>query len=775
MKTSYLIRFLLVVLCLVLSVSALSACGDTGNGNETTGSSESTGAGNTTAGEETTAAPVTQIKINVGDYALYIPETSGANETAAADALVAAVQEKLGAEFKSTGTDFVSNPADIDPNAYEFLIGATNRPESADALNDLGGKVGFVVKLAGNKLVINATAPALLDEAVQYFVATYVEKGASGSFDVPEALAVVNSDMGGVSMLGADGKFQYKLIYSDSVDDTETSAKGDKADYVVQFYTQLNLALATKFMDSDVVIDTDFISANADSFEILLGRTNRPETQTFLDSLKVNEYGYGVVGNKLVISGWSDLTIGMAVELFTSDLEKYVIKTANGENIVLTEENRTVLAYDKWNIDVPLYNAGKLDGAVELQNNSYQAYYINTTADEYKAYLETLPAAGYKAYQTNQIGNNLYATYISSKNMIHVYYVDYLGAVRLISESMSTAKLPGNTDKSFTKVTDMAFTMMDLDAPAGVFGNCFIITLEDGSFILNDGGGDLSRNTTANFEKPVSRPDKNSENKELLNLLKSLNKREDGEIVIAAWIISHQHWDHIKNAIDLFNNYKKDLKLERIIYNVVAPSIRYNTYNPETYIEKGQLNKIAQNYGADIIRMHTGQTIQIRNLKLEVLYTNEDIYPLAPEKFNNTSFVHRFDVKKGDTTQRFTIMGDIEEVASKVLVDMYGDELKTDIMQVAHHGYGGSVELYAKYAPSVVMWPKEQDNVNAHLTGTGYYPTINQSLVNQKNVVLVVVADGGHKTVSLPLVGLGTNRTENHNNFVTATPRFDGN
>ena len=775
MKTSYLIRFLLIVLCLVLSVSALSSCGDTGSGNETTGSSESTAGDTTTAGEETTAAPSAQVKINVGDYALYIPEASGTSETAAADALVAAVQEKLGAEFKSTDTDFVANPADIDPNACEILIGATNRPESGEALNDLGGKVGFVVKLVGNKIVINATAPSLLDEAVQYFVSTYVDKGASGSFEIPENLAVVNSDMGGVALLAPDGKFQYEIIYSDSVDDTDTDAKGDNADYVVQYYLRLHIALATQFSDSDVAIDTDFKSANSDNMEILLGRTNRPETQTFLDTLAVNEYGYGVVGNKLVITGWSDLTIAMAVEQFTADLSKYILKTSAGENLVMTEDNRTVLAYDKWDVSVPLYNAGKLDGAVELLNNSYEAYYINTTADEYKTYLGTLTTAGYKMYQENQIGNNLYATYINAKTMIHVYYVDYSNVVRFITEPLATATLPNNTDKTGTKVTDMSFTMMDLDAPAGIFGNCFIITLEDGSFILNDGGGDLSRNTTANFDTPVNRPDKNAENKELMNLLKSLNKREDGKIVIAAWIISHQHWDHIKNSIDLFNNYSKEITLERIIYNIAAPSVKYNTYNPESYIEKGQLSKIAMNMGAQIIRMHTGQTIQIRNIKIEALYTVDDIYPAAPEKFNNTSFVHRFDVTKGDTTQRLTIMGDIEEVASKVLVDMYGDELKTDIMQVAHHGYGGSVELYAKYSPSVVLWPKDQSAVNTQLTGTGYYPTINQSLVNQKNVVLVVVADGGHKTVPLPLVGLGTNRTENQNNFVTATPRFDGN
>ena len=110
---------------------------------------------------------------------------------------------------------------------------------------------------------------------------------------------------------------------------------------------------------------------------------------------------------------------------------------------------------------------------------------------------------------------------------------------------------------------------------------------------------------------------------------------------------------------------------------------------------------------------------------------------------------------------------------------MYGEHLKTDILQVAHHGYGGTVELYALFQPSAIFWPLHQSGVNSQLRpgATSYYPVINQSLVNQKNVLLVVVCDGGHKVLTLPLKGLldDTNRDANYNKFVTVLPREDGN
>ena len=769
MKRVNCLRILTAMLCLILALSMFVAC-NTGDGTGTTQGSGTTAGqpdgtnapDGTTEGGNETVAPADLVDLNVSEYSVYISDTASDAESAAATALIVAVQEKLGVEFKSMGSDFVSNPADIDPNAYEILIGATNRPESRDALNDLGDKVGFVVKKVNNKIVINASALGLMDEAVQYFITNFVNTSANGVLSIPKDLAVANTDIGGVSLLKPDGTSRFTMVYAASLDTTSGSDQYDRVDYVVNFYMDLRSTFLKVTGVDDILFDTDSGTASADSYEILLGDTNRPETRAFLETLAPNEYGYGVVGNKIVVTGWSDLTIGKAVELFNADLSKYLVKTENGgKNLVMLESDKTVATYDKWNINLPMYNDGKLTKVIELFFDSYEAYYTETSLEAYKAYCESLLAQGYTAYQTNQIDKNVFGTYLNDKTMIHVYYVDYLNAVRFITESRKTATLPTLEDPNKgPKIADLTFTMFDLDNKSGNFGNSFIITLEDGSFILHDGGGDSGGG---------------KDREELWNLLNKLNQRDDGQIVVAAWIISHQHWDHCKNLIDMINKYSKKITLERIIYNVATESIYYNTRNPNQYT--ASMDKIALSKGADVIRPHTGQTVQVRNLTLEFFYTHEDIYPKAPYTFNNTGITHRFYVGEGENRQRFTILGDIEDVASNIICSMYSAEvLKTDIMQVAHHGGGGTVELYARFKPTVVLWPQNQGSVDNQLkdSATGYYPTINKSLINQKNVLMLVVADNGHQQIQLPVVGLGNNRTENYKNLVTVYEREDG-
>jgi hypothetical protein len=104
--------------------------------------------------------------------------------------------------------------------------------------------------------------------------------------------------------------------------------------------------------------------------------------------------------------------------------------------------------------------------------------------------------------------------------------------------------------------------------------------------------------------------------------------------------------------------------------------------------------------------------------------------------------------------QRFTILGDIEDDASAIICNMYDkDTLKTDILQVAHHGWGATTKLYNLLKPTVLMWPTDQNTYADQTAGTssGKYQTIDFALSKQASVKLIIVADGGHKTVSLPM------------------------
>ena len=60
--------------------------------------------------------------------------------------------------------------------------------------------------------------------------------------------------------------------------------------------------------------------------------------------------------------------------------------------------------------------------------------------------------------------------------------------------------------------------------------------------------------------------------------------------VIAAWIISHEHWDHFENFYNFCNTYSSKIVLEQVVYNVARTSINYNSNNPGGYVKNGNGN-----------------------------------------------------------------------------------------------------------------------------------------------------------------------------------------
>jgi len=730
MKRTHFLRSLSVLLCLMLLALALTACNQQGQTDSTDTSSDTT-------------APVEPgIQISIADYTLIRQDGAPSAVVSSVANFYKLVGEKTGTNFAGFTDDFVKNESDIDPNAYEFLIGATNRPESAQALEKING-FGYVITKIGNKIVINASVGALLDDAITYFVDTYlIPTATNGTFSIPENLLYCQSTEGGITLVNENKKSDFKIIFMDSLDNVKsTTEPKDRTDYVVKYALDLRTDMIKKLNDVNIGLGTDWTRKGAEpdsaSYEILVGNTNRTETQSFLKSLAPNEYGFTAIGNKLVIVGWSDLTTGLAVDLFRSEMSNYIYTDSNGnKNLSMAEGQRVVKAYKDWNVDIPAFEGGELGGVMAGLNTCYQLYYPESTEEQYKAYRTKLEGAGYKLHQDNQIGNNQFATYYNDTNMIYICYAKNLSAIRIVTEQMKDVTLPTLNDSNYTKVTDTTFTMMDLDYEAGNFGNAFIITLEDGSFIIHDGGADAGEDMV-----------------ELYNTLQKLNKRKDGKIHIAAWIISHEHWDHFKNFYDFCVNYKPTVILDEIVYNVASLSVNYNSWNPGTYIKNNYLMNLKNMTGCDLVKIHTGQKHAIRNLTIECLYTHEDLFPTLLHTFNDSCIVTRFTIGG----QTMTILGDIEDDASAVMTKMYAaKDIKTDILQVAHHGWGATTPLYNMFKPTVLVWPTDANNFASQTAGTssGYYQTIDYALSKQPNVKLIIVADGGHKTFSLPMTNI---------------------
>ena len=147
--------------------------------------------------------------------------------------------------------------------------------------------------------------------------------------------------------------------------------------------------------------------------------------------------------------------------------------------------------------------------------------------------------------------------------------------------------------------------------------------------------------------------------------------------------------------------YSTEVELEQFIYNFmsgdkVVPTVRRDM---ERYAEK-----YVKTYfpNVKIHRAHTGYKFYIRNAVVSVLYSIDDLIPdrgFEGMFANNESIA--FDIVI-DNTQRLMFAGEIFIPGSRALVNMYGANLKCDVLQISHHGnYGATLEV------NKLFWPDD--------------------------------------------------------------------
>jgi hypothetical protein len=192
-------------------------------------------------------------------------------------------------------------------------------------------------------------------------------------------------------------------------------------------------------------------------------------------------------------------------------------------------------------------------------------------------------------------------------------------------------------------------------------GLCFIVELDDGSFIIFDGGYADNQNDAV-----------------IYNFLAHENDREDG-ILIRAWILTHAHGDHY-GAFHAFANsdYADLVTLMHVYYSPLSADLA-------DYFGSTLATDVAKFDGASTVVLQTGMAFNLRNLRMEVLMTPNELYIDGNQAdFNNSSVVVRLVDASGYS---MIFLADTAAELGDKLVAEYGDALRSDMCQVAHHGY----------------------------------------------------------------------------------------
>ena len=503
--------------------------------------------------------------------------------------------------------------------------------------------------------------------------------------------------------------YNYKLIYSLEREDWE-----DKA--IVEVYDGLEKLCGVA---PELAADSE-TEETEESREILIGATNRTESQ--LPELGETDCYWGVVvkENKVIINGSNEHMIGLAVDYIMNLWNENALE---GKLTASTEWTKEVTMRDfyreGWLLkDIPayqgnntlasaLYNTGTYlteYGKQDAANNLMQSIWA-TNEEELSDYLDALKVNDYKEESHTSMENNQFYRFTKDDQRV---YVNYYGNANRATVELDDSGRPSISEVSYTyepkageesqyymfglKMDPYGYSLKQEKNSSGYIDNgaCLIVKLADNSVILIDGGA-----TQQMGPEDCDR---------LYNMLCEITGTKNGEMInVAAWYITHYDSDHTCGYSAALKTNPERYNLQRVICNL--PDLEATTKTDATaVVEPNSAVKMLYPACQDI-KVRTGDVIQLADVTIRVVFTHTDFADDAGRfnttNFNTTSTVAMFENSAG---MKMLVTGDMMAKAESVLCQNFSTEtLKCDIFQQPHHNRTDVSTIY-EYANAQVMF-----------------------------------------------------------------------
>lgn len=405
---------------------------------------------------------------------------------------------------------------------------------------------------------------------------------------------------------------------------------------------------------------------------IIIGKTKLPESQAVYAKLPARSALAKVEDGKLIFGFTRQSSATAIANQFVAALVGDYESTV-GIPLNFCESHSTLPIIS----DIPT-----LDGTNKYSvGKGAEMTYGSSTPEEFSAFCDELDEIGFVKLYEKESADNLFATYQGEDIYVHTYYTAYSGKIRVI-----TGPLAELAQVSYDTGAAKTYTpyITSIRQPNNGLG--LIMRLPDGRFIIVDGG--------YNGDDRVYEA--------LRELVPS------GKITIAAWFISHPHNDHYGGFTEFITNHGSDesIVIERLMLNFANPEDFYAVEDGDKTVEwdVNFIYNTIKEYAPDltITQVHTGQIIDFGDATMEILYTMEDLMPKELPNINDSSMAIR--LKMGGSS--FMILGDTCYTSGPILHKMWGSYLKSDMVQIAHHGQWPSVEsIYHDIKAEIVIVP----------------------------------------------------------------------
>ncbi|MBE6596061.1 MAG: hypothetical protein E7641_00160 [Ruminococcaceae bacterium] len=216
-----------------------------------------------------------------------------------------------------------------------------------------------------------------------------------------------------------------------------------------------------------------------------------------------------------------------------------------------------------------------------------------------------------------------------------------------------------------------------------------------------------------------------NESDRFMRILKKVSGSEKPHVT--AWIFSHMHPDH-------WGTYDRLCRDEEFRSQITVDNFYCNLITKEYYTELScekwaYFAEIRQRFldsestvGAKVHTVEKGDVIKVDEIEIEVLHVPEMEFAREMD-INDSSVVYKLIY---DGKQSIMLLGDAEYVCDMDLVNNMADKLKSDVVQIGHHGCGNvSRRCYELIGADAYIWPIGErfwysDNgtgLNTHNTG----------------------------------------------------------
>ncbi len=275
-------------------------------------------------------------------------------------------------------------------------------------------------------------------------------------------------------------------------------------------------------------------------------------------------------------------------------------------------------------------------------------------------------------------------SWIINKNDTELVNADDLETEESIEQGMKVTLLGGSNMENKGNINSMGY---------------FIITGND-ELIFIDGGRDVDSELVMSY----------------------IDKYGNG--TVNHWFITHPHTDHVGALLKLLDE-ENNLEIENIYYSLLEDEW-YKENDTRGYESShAMLEKLNSSKIKNRVECEEEQVIEIDNTKVDIIRTpNSEI--TNSDNGNDASMT--FKITAIDVDKSIIFLGDSYVYASKELLEGNTDILKSDSVQMSHHGqYGVTKEVYEAIDPDVCFFncPKYlYDNDNGTGYNTGKWQTV---------------------------------------------------